>query len=200
MLLAFVRGIHRGPVNSPHKWPVSRKMFPFDDVIMSWSASIMTCLPGHSPMGHFHNTVQLRLGHGRAITVHIYQWDHSMVFKLQMSVEVKVGKTLTAHYIDVTNYTRLKLYMMTSSNGNIFHITGLLCGEFTGHRWIPLTKASDTELWCCLWSAPWINNWVNNRKAGDLRRHRAHYDVIVMYMLLQLMSVSYKRPLSWMIV
>ena len=32
--LAFVRGIHRGPVNSPHKWPVTRKMFPIDDVIM----------------------------------------------------------------------------------------------------------------------------------------------------------------------
>ena len=32
--LAFVRGIHRGPVNSQHKWPVTRKMFPFDDVIM----------------------------------------------------------------------------------------------------------------------------------------------------------------------
>ena len=29
-----VRGIHRGPVNSPHKWSVTRKMFPFDDVIM----------------------------------------------------------------------------------------------------------------------------------------------------------------------
>ena len=28
-LLAFVWGIHRGPVNSPHKWPVTRKMFPF---------------------------------------------------------------------------------------------------------------------------------------------------------------------------
>ena len=32
--LAFVWGIHRGPVNFPHKWPVMRKMFPFDDVIM----------------------------------------------------------------------------------------------------------------------------------------------------------------------
>ena len=30
---AFVWGIHRGPVNSPHKWPATRKMFPFDDVI-----------------------------------------------------------------------------------------------------------------------------------------------------------------------
>ena len=34
--LAFVREIHRGPVNFPHKWPVTRKMFPFDDVIMWW--------------------------------------------------------------------------------------------------------------------------------------------------------------------
>ena len=34
--LAFVRGIHRSPVNSPHKWPVTQKMFPFDDVIMHW--------------------------------------------------------------------------------------------------------------------------------------------------------------------
>ena len=33
--LAFVRGIHRRPVNSPHKWPVTPKMFPFDDVSMS---------------------------------------------------------------------------------------------------------------------------------------------------------------------
>ena len=32
--LAFVRGIHRGPVNSPHKWPATRKMLPFDGVIM----------------------------------------------------------------------------------------------------------------------------------------------------------------------
>ena len=32
--LAFVQGIHRGPVNSTHNWPLKRKMFPFDDVIM----------------------------------------------------------------------------------------------------------------------------------------------------------------------
>ena len=32
--LAFVWGIQGGPVNPPHKWPVTRKIFPFDDVIM----------------------------------------------------------------------------------------------------------------------------------------------------------------------
>ena len=35
---------------------------------------------------------------------------------------------------------------MTSSNGNIFRVTGHLCGEFTGPRWFPRTKASDAEL------------------------------------------------------
>ena len=59
--------------------------------------------------------------------------------------------------------------MMTSSNGNIFRVTG---------RWIPRTKASDAELWFFI--CAWINDWVNNREAGDLRRHRAHYDVTVM--------------------
>ena len=44
--------------------------------------------------------------------------------------------------------------MMTSSNGNNFRVTGHLCGEFTGHRWIPCTKTSDADLWCFLWSVP----------------------------------------------
>ena len=35
--LVFVRGINRWPVNSPHKWPVTRKMFPFDDVTMTYN-------------------------------------------------------------------------------------------------------------------------------------------------------------------
>ena len=43
--------------------------------------------------------------------------------------------------------------MMTSSNGNIFLITGPLWGESTGDRWTPLTKASDVDLWYFLWSA-----------------------------------------------
>ena len=113
--------------------------------------------------------------------------------------------------------------MMTSSNGNTFRVTGPLCGEFTGHRWIPHIKASDAELWCflrsasdlrlfvtivcydcllrlfvtivcydcllwlfvtiCVWSTivySTVYSWINNHKAGDVRRYRAHYDVIVM--------------------
>ena len=52
-------------------------------------------------------------------------------------------------------YKRWTIYAIkTSLNGNIFCVTGPLCWEFTGNRCIPLTKASDAELWCFLWSAP----------------------------------------------
>ena len=40
---------------------------------------------------------------------------------------------------------------MTSSNGNIFRVTGHLCEEFTGQRWNPRPKASDAKLSCFLW-------------------------------------------------
>ena len=43
--LAFVQGIHRRSVNSPHKWPVARKMFPFDDVIMAEAERLSLGLP-----------------------------------------------------------------------------------------------------------------------------------------------------------
>ena len=54
---------------------------------------------------------------------------------------------------------------MTSSNGNIFRVTGLLCGKFTGHRWIPHRKADDVELECFLLSTSeprveWRGAWV----------------------------------------
>ena len=71
------------------------------------------------------------------------------------------------------------LLMMTSSNGNIFRVTGPLCGEFTGPGEFsaqrPVTRSFDVSLICAR-----INDWVNNREAGDLRRYRGHYDVIVM--------------------
>ena len=43
--LAFVRGIHRGPVNSLHKWPVTRKMFPFHDIIMHHGSDNTPTIP-----------------------------------------------------------------------------------------------------------------------------------------------------------
>ena len=67
---------------------------------------------------------------------------------------------------------------MASWNGNIFAVSGTLWGEFTGHRWISLTKISDAQIVSLI--CDWANDWVNKRGAGDLRRHRACYDVTVM--------------------
>ena len=124
--LAFVWGIHRGPVNSTHKWSAKRKMFPFDDVIMRWLLYPCHC--------------------------HTYT---PLCYNLPM------------HWVETD---KALCPMITSSNGNILCVPGPLC-----------IKAGDAELWCFLWSVPWINGWVNNREPGDLRRHRAHYDVIVMH-------------------
>ena len=54
-------------------------------------------------------------------------------------------------------------FMMTPSNGNIFRVDGPLCGELTGHRWIPRTKASDGEPWCFHWSA---HGWLSKQSWG----------------------------------
>ena len=72
--------------------------------------------------------------------------------------------------------------MMTWSNGNSFHFP-LYWPFVQGIHRSPVNsprKASAAELWCFLRSAPGINGWVNNGEAGDLRRHRANYDVTVM--------------------
>ena len=71
--MAFVRGIHRWPVNSPHKGQVTQKMFPFDDVIMRkcgkhrWKSSRndirYTCLYFNSPNTRIHCSQNIR-SHG----------------------------------------------------------------------------------------------------------------------------------------
>ena len=70
-------------------------------------------------------------------------------------------------------------------------------------RWIPHTKASDAGLpvnsphkgpvtRSLMFSliCAWINRWVINREAGDLRRYRAHYDVIVMHLVFGMLPMS----------
>ena len=69
--------------------------------------------------------------------------------------------------------------MMKSSNESIFRVTGHLCGEFTGHRWIPAQRP-ETRSFDVFFDL-WLNKRLsNNGEAGDLRRHGAHYDVTVM--------------------
>ena len=77
----------------------------------------------------------------------------------------------------MARFTDACVGMMTSSNGNIFRVTGHLSMVNSPHKgqW---RGALMFSLICA-----WINSWVNNREAGDFRRHRAHYDVTVMWYL-----------------
>ena len=73
---------------------------------------------------------------------------------------VRVILFIVHHFSTSRLHSYLPPFMM-SSNGNIFSVTGPSWGE-SGDRWIPLTKASDAELWCA-----WTKGWANNRDAGD---------------------------------
>ena len=88
--------------------------------------------------------------------------------------------------------------MMTSSNGNIFRVTGPLCGEFT----VPVISPHKGQWRGALMYSlicVWINGWVNNREAGDLRRYRGHYDVIVMTGLSTANKFKPRLPAQWAI-
>ena len=75
--------------------------------------------------------------------------------------------------------------MMTSPNGNIFRVTGRLCGEFTGDK----GQRRGALMFSLIFA--WVNDWVNNREAGDLRCHRAGYNITVMILLLAHSRKSY---------
>ena len=135
--LAFVRGIHRGPVNSLHKWPVTRKMFPFDDVIMvpdlQMSYNVLTKMVRYQKSGS---------SRGRqaawAATVapfRIYEPYDSM-----WSLSHALAMYQLHHHDDVIKWKHFPCYWP--------FVRGI-----HRSRWIPHTKASDAELWCFLWSA-----------------------------------------------
>ena len=77
--LAFVRGIHRGPVNSPHKWPVTRKMFPFDDVIMVWRLVVNIkqnqMVLGYSGVPLQRGIILHKIAHIAAVPNVEYKWE-----------------------------------------------------------------------------------------------------------------------------
>ena len=200
---AFVSGIHRWPVNSPHKGPVTRKMVPFEDVIMYTLITTDSTGRCHGAICHYSQWPWSFLN---GTTMFVLQYKHwfrvdikmlplrrhrthydGIVMKLTALFSdqemVMLYEVTTAHvhdrsfipalYLRPYNYLKaatpvliifleknirvvhhdcslcnlcyesypsLLMIMVTSSNGNIFRVTGHLCGEFTGHRWIPTQR------------------------------------------------------------
>ena len=105
--LAFVRGIHRWPVNSPNKRPVTRIMFPFDDVIMI--------------------NAKLNLGVFSIFEHKAYLVNYSDVIWTSIHRQ--------------PNYLFDSLSKLKTKDRSKLHTAGLLWGESTSDRWIPLIKA-----------------------------------------------------------
>ena len=97
------------------------------------------------------------------------------------------GGALTSHFMEEHSSPTsiFPVFMMTSSNGNMFRVTGFcagnspvtagspVTGEFLSHR--PVTRSFDVFFDLRL------NKRLSKQDAGDLRCHRAHYDVTVMW-------------------
>ena len=82
-------------------------------------------------------------------------WRHHEVLILPRYSSVLHWSTNAINHQIVNQVWWHRIYnMMTPSNGNIFRFTDPLWGGSIGHRWIPLSQASNAELCCFLWSAP----------------------------------------------
>ena len=107
------------------------------------------------------------------------RWQAKDIFLLRgdISWECHVCGTLNNH-------------MMTSSNGNIFRVTspGIYRSPINSPNKGQWLRTLMISLTCA-----GINGWVNNRETGDLRRHHAHYDVIVMNETLMIRITTVKK-------
>ena len=128
--LAFVRGIHLSPVNSPHKGPVTRKMFPFDEVIMTGLIGPLS----EATMNDTNDTpVTICLkAVARHLPVYPYlsslQWHHNEC------------DDVSDHQPHDCLLNRL--FRRKSKKTLKLHVTGLCVvnSPVTGDQWIPLTK------------------------------------------------------------
>ena len=156
--LAFVRVLHRWLVNSPHEGPVTRKMFPFDDVIMILPDGLFL-LPGYA-MSHKYSPV--------FVIVFKIVIQCILIF---LGIHVVYAPSGLLHWRWVNPWWRHQMETFSALPA-ICAGNSPVPGEFpTQGQW---RGALMFTLNCAE-----INGWVNNREAGDLCplwRHRNAYD------------------------
>ena len=143
-------------------------------MISSPSPLLVLCIC-KSPVIWLHSTILLILS---------FQAHRSLCFDL-MEFCVKLKEKIRKYALSLSQFSRSIMspkfnanddIMMTSSNGNIFRVSGHLCGS-------PVNSSHKGQwrgalMFSLIYAR--INGWVNTDEAGDLRRHHANYDVIVM--------------------
>ena len=142
--LAFVRGIHQRPVNSPHKWPVTRKMFPFDDVIMQkWI-----------------------YGKGCHVFLYFFSKSNSIVWILPTSLNTTQNHSslLCTLCWAVPFCCCRSVFHEDVIKWKHFRVTGPLCRDFS----VTVEFPSHRPVARFLWSVPeWTGEYC---ETGDLRR------------------------------
>ena len=164
--LAFVWGIHCWSVNFLHKLPVTRKMFPFDDIIMHFPDDIFKWifLNGivwilikialkFGPRGPISNIQAL-------VQIMAWCWPRNKPLSEPMMVSLMMHICITQPQIVEKNCVILdqtSLYSLTHAGNTVallhhfsmkmvFCISGPLWGGSTGHQWFPSQRASNAEL------------------------------------------------------
>ena len=182
--LAFVRGIHRWPVNSPHKWPVTRKMFPFDDVIMAcnllrYPLCLALILEINHPNKTHTNSLSGVIGFylqfqgpnygGRtwALSLHGKAWESIIGYGANKSQSILRSCFIILRHDDVIKWKHFPRYWPFVRGIHRSSVNSPHKGQWRG--------ALIFSLICV-----WINDWVNDREAGDSWRYCAHNDVIIM--------------------
>ena len=90
---------------------------------------------------------------------------------------IKFAKFLQCKPWDLVTKCPERFSIWPSSNDNFFRVTGPLWGESTGHP----HKGQWRGALIFSFIYAWTNGWANNGDAGDLKRHRAHFNVTLMY-------------------
>ena len=167
----FVRGIHRSPVNSQHKG--------------QWRGALMLSLICVGLKGWVNNR---EAGDLRRHTAHCDVIVMCSMFCMSFQGDTELFQRQWLWQVRMVMVSWRTYSLKTAEQVGRppwwrHQMEAFSALPFTGHRWIPHTKASDAELWCFSLICIWLNGWVNNHEAGDLRRYRAHYDVILIYTL-----------------
>ena len=142
-------------MNSPHKGPVTWKMFPFDDVIMHLWSNV-----GRFPIA-IQERVNLVDGCGRCC---------QDMFNRLIWCQAICKHCVDQRHLrqdDVIKWKHFPRYWPFVWGIHRSPVNSPHKGQWRGALMFSFICA-------------WINCWVNSREAGDLRRHHAHFDVTVM--------------------
>ena len=149
--MAFVWGIHRWPVNSPHKGPITRKMFPFDDVIMISSHATKYSLKGKICC----NLAMINVIH---IHIRVNYGGYKMIKYIMISHynDVIMGSITSTNASNAENVSiRWRNRNITCSIVSWEHRSGSrkshLIARLGNERLVYVGKISEKNAWGCFW-------------------------------------------------